>query len=919
MRAFRGGWYFLAAASAVWAQPYVISTVAGGAMPASPAAGIGTGIYEPGGLATDAAGNVYFASLNYVFRLGRDGMLTRVAGALAAGFSGDGALAVNAQLSNPYGVAVDGAGNLYIGDTGNNRIRRVAPSGIITTVAGTGTNGTSGDGGPATAAQIDLGSGAVMAADSAGNLYFGAFEGTRIRRISPTGAIGTYAGTGTAGVSGDGGPAVQAAIQDLEGMAVDAGGNLYIVDSIWVRKISSAGIITTIAGEGTYGVSGDGGPAINATFDFPESVAADASGNLYIGDDDKIRRITPDGIIHTVAGTGTAGYAGDGGPALAAQLHMPLSLATDGDGNLYIADEENYRVRMVSAAGTIATVAGNGSYDFQGDGVPAAAAPLSGTLGIAVDAAGSLYIADAGNNRVRKVLADGTIATVAGTGTAGYSGDGGLATAAQLSNPCGLAFDGAGNLYIADESNFVVRKVAPNGAISTVAANSSLGDFGTGGPAAIATDASGNLYVNTSLGQYVRKISPAGVVTQLLYGGPLMMGGPNFQWPSQYWGLAADAAGDLYAADGTYGRIIRMAPDGTVTTLAGATCCGFSGDGGPAAAAQLSQPHGLGLDGAGDLFIADENNGRIREISGGNIDTVAGNGAAGYSGDGGLATAAALRAPAGVAADASGRIYLADSGNHAIRLLQPQSQVGPVTIRGVNVVWGGTDIAQNAWIEIHGSGLAPGDVGSGGLRWDNAPEFASGRMPTQLDGVGVTVDGKPAFVFWISPTQVNVLTPLDAAVGPAPVVLTEGANASAAFAVNLKPLAPTFLVRGPTPYIVALHPDASPVGPVSLSTPGYPFAPAKPGEIVALYGTGFGLPTAPLASGSAVQFAPLPSLPAIRIGGLAATVQYAGVVSPGLYQFNVVVPPSAADGDLPVTATYDGVSAFGGAILAVQK
>ena len=624
LRRLCSGLSFLLAAGALGAQPYVISTVAGGVAPASPAPGAGTGIYEPGGLATDTAGNVYFASLNYVFRLDRDGKLTRVAGTPAAGFSGDGGLAVNAQLSNPYGVAVNGAGNLYIGDTNNNRIRKVAPSGIITTIAGTGTNGTTGDGGPATQARVDLGAGAVMAADAAGNLYFGGYDGTRIRRISPTGTIGTFAG-GT-----------QAAIQDLAGMAADAAGNLYICDSIWLREISAAGIITTVAGKGTYGVPGDGGPAINASFGFLESVAADANGNVYMGDDDTIRKITPDGIIHTVAGTGIKGYAGDGGPALAAQLHMPLSLATDTSGNLYIADEENYRIRMVSAEGIIATVAGNGSYNFQGDGGPAVAAQLSATLGIAVDAAGSLYIADAGNNRIRKVLADGTIATVAGNGVAGYSGDGGLATAAQISDPRAVAFDTAGNLYIADESNYVIRKVARDGTISTVATSSSLGNAGTGGPAAIATDNSGNIYVNTSLGQYVRKISPGGVVTQLLYGGPLMMGGPNFQWPSQYWGIAADPAGNLYAADGPYSRIIRVAPNGTAATIAGSAGSGFSGDGGPVSAAQLSLPLGLGLDPAGNLFVADSANYRIREISGGNIDTVAGNGTAGYSGDGGL-------------------------------------------------------------------------------------------------------------------------------------------------------------------------------------------------------------------------------------------------------------------------------------------
>jgi hypothetical protein len=169
-------------------------------------------------------------------------------------------------------------------------------------------------------------------------------------------------------VAGYGVPANQSSIQDLVGMAVDGSGNLYIADTIWIRNVNAAGIVTTIAGKGTYPISGDEGPAIDATFDFLESVAADAGGNVYIGDNGKIRKITPDGIIHTVAGTGTEGYAGGGSPALAAQLHMPLSLAADGDGNLYIAAEENYRIGMVSAAGTIATVAGNGSYNFQGDG-----------------------------------------------------------------------------------------------------------------------------------------------------------------------------------------------------------------------------------------------------------------------------------------------------------------------------------------------------------------------------------------------------------------------------------------------------------------------------------------------------------------------------------------------------------------------
>ncbi len=241
------------------------------------------------------------------------------------------------------------------------------------------------------------------------------------------------------------------------------------------------------------------------------------------------------------------------------------------------------------------------------------------------------------------------------------------------------------------------------------------------------------------------------------------------------------------------------------------------------------------------------------------------------------------------------------------------------TVYAVNTAGGNPDIAQNDWIEIRGANLAPANLGANGMTWDGAPEFASGRMPTQLGSVSATVNGKPAFVYYISPSQINILTPLDNAVGPVQIVVKVGADSAAPFTTTLRPVAPSFLRFGASPYIVATHADGSLLGPASMSVPGYPFTPAQPGETIVLYGVGFGLPIAELANGSVKQSGALPSMPAMFIGGAAVTVQYAGVISPGLYQFNVVVPPDAGNGDNAVTATYGGAGTPPGSTIAVQR
>jgi len=326
----------------------------------------------------------------------------RVAGTIgASGYSGDGGPATSALLYNPCGVAVDTEGNLYIADAQNYRIRMVSPGGTITTVAGTGVAGYSGDNGPATSAGLSFP--CAVAVDADGKLSIA--DGQRIRTISG-GTITTVAGTGAAGYSGDDGPATSAQLYNPTGVAVDTAGNLYIADSnnYRVRMVSVLGTITTVAGTGTAGYSGDDGPATSAQINYPVGVAVDAAGNLYVAElyNHVIRKVSSGGTITTVAGTGVAGYSGDNGPAASAKLNKPSDVAVDTAGNLYIADYENYRIRKVSAAGTITTVAGSGSPGFVGDNGPATSAALGHVSGVAVDSTGHLYLADQWFNTIRE-------------------------------------------------------------------------------------------------------------------------------------------------------------------------------------------------------------------------------------------------------------------------------------------------------------------------------------------------------------------------------------------------------------------------------------------------------------------------------------------------------------------------------------
>ncbi|MFE9296205.1 RICIN domain-containing protein [Streptomyces niveus] len=334
-------------------------------------------------------------------------------------------------------------------------------SAAISTVAGTGVAGFKGDNEPAVSAQLNRPYG--IAVDSIGTVYFSDYVNNRLRKITTDGKISTVAGAAV-GYRGDDGPAASALLNAPREIAVDSAGTVYITDSAnnRVRKITTDGTISTVAGTGTAGFGGDGGPATKAQLNYPLGVAVDSTGALYITDhrNSRIRKVTADGNISTVAGSGVAGFKGDGEPAVSAHLKTPYALAVDGMDELYIADAGNNRVRKVASDGTISTVAGSGVAGFRGDDGLATSAQLNFPLGVVVDSTGTLYISDYNNNRVRKVAADGTISTVAGTGTAGYGGDDGPAASAQLNKPFGLAVDCVDTLYIADHLNNRVRKIA---------------------------------------------------------------------------------------------------------------------------------------------------------------------------------------------------------------------------------------------------------------------------------------------------------------------------------------------------------------------------------------------------------------------------------------------------------------------------
>ena len=670
---------------------------------------------NPTGIAVDSAGNVFIADTNN--EIVREvnvstGIINTIAGTPGrSGYSIDNRPATIALLYFPRGVAIDKNGNLFIADTNNHRIRMVAcatvtssggtctpnagqTTGYIYTVAGTGNYPYSGDNTPATSANLYHPYGVTT--DNAGNLYIADTFDSLVRRVAcgtgisgctpppdeTSGYIYTLAGygespghSGTAGYNGDGIEANTAELNIPISVSVDNSGNLFIADNNnnRTREVScvtttsnggtctpnsaqASGNIYTVAGTGTAGYNGDNQAATTAELNYPDWVAVDGAGDLFIADgNDLVREVTCDnymvactpppgadwGYIYTIAGTPSSpspSFSGNDVPANDATLFSPTGTASDSAGNLYIADTGNCVVREVSAStGNISTFAGiPGICSYGGDGGSATSAYLNDPYKVAVDSLDNVYIADELNCVVRKV-SGGTISTFAGTpGTCGYGGDGGAATSAQLYWPTGVAVDNSGNVYIADQHNQVVRNVS-GGIISTFAGNYALGggfsgDFGPATSAQLATPID----------------------------------------------VAVDRTGNVYIADEVNSRIRKVNPSGIITTYAGNGTTGYLGDGILAITTSLYYPEGVAVDLAGDVLIADNDNGRVRLVDqGGIIHTIAGNGTgAGFYGNDVLATTAALQ-PVSVSIDPSGNIYAADVNTYLIRKISALAIVNP--------------------------------------------------------------------------------------------------------------------------------------------------------------------------------------------------------------------------------------------------
>jgi len=571
---------------------------------------------------------------------------------VAGGYVGDKGPATSAAIGAPYFSVFDSAGNLFISDFMMNRIRKVDTSGTITTYAGTGICGYNGENILASKAMVCYPNGLAM--DNSGNLIYA--EGGRIRKIDHASKkVVTIAGTGAFGNTGDGGPALQAQINQPFNLTYDATGNLFFteVGSCVVRKIDTADIISTVAGNGTCGYGGDGGPATSAMLNLPRGVAVDANGNVYIGDtaNHRVRKVSG-GVITTFAGTGGGGFSGDGGLATAAAIGNPVGLLVH-NGLLYIANAGRSRFRTVDLSTHIINTYAGSSFGYDGDGNPLLTSRFASPRFMHFDAAGNPVFDDSFNGRLRKANG-GIVSTIAG----GYLGDGQKATSAAFVLPEALAVDKSGSLFIADWTGSRIRKVS-GGTMSTLAGASVNGYSGDGGPATsallnqplgVAVDSAGNVLIADTNNAVVRKVT-AGTISTLA-------ADPNFCDLLQ---MATDSANNVYIADDCASVIFKVTPGGVVSVVAGVLfTSGYNGDNIPATAALLNGPTSVAIDASDNLLIADYGNNRVRVVAGGIISTVAGDGVCNYAGDGGSATSAEL-CPWSVAVNKSGTIFVDDN------------------------------------------------------------------------------------------------------------------------------------------------------------------------------------------------------------------------------------------------------------------
>lgn len=786
------------------------------------------------GIAVAADGTVYVADAadHRIRAITPLGAITTIAGDGSPGSSGDGGLAKNARLNSPYGLALDREGALYVADLGNARIRLISTDGHITTVAGGGEipAANSNEGSPAIALKFKTPRNVL--ADTNGGFYFSDFDAHRVYFVDFRGIVAVFAGTGNPGYRADNIPAPRSALRNPSGLAFEPQGGVVIVESGSQRlRRVARGTVTSYLSDALRnyplysptGIAFDSGGnlyladarATGALKRTPQgevtalalsgrSVAADPRGGAYYAWNSSVYRVDPANKVVMAAG-GAAGsigeITGDGGNAETARLLSPAAVAYDREGNLFIADERAHRIRRVTPAGLITTIAGTGKAAYSGDGGQAIRAGLNAPRGLAFDANGFLYVADSGNHAVRIIAPSGAISSTAGNGFSGFRGDGGPATAALLNSPSAVAVDPNGDVFIADTANHRVRRINRGGILTTYA--------GSGIP--------GLAYEGS-----------AAVFAQL----------------NEPRGMAFDAAGNLYIADTANNRIRRVDLTGLLTTI-----------GEPV----FASPRGVTVASNGNVYVADTGKHRICRITGaGDVVKVAGTDIGGFSGDGGLATEAQFQSPAALIFDAAGNLAVADLGNSRVRQLRPEVVVVAPSQEGARIfnAASGTEgpVAPGMLATLIGEAFGPSEAfaAPGGSAW-----------PYLLGEIDIYIDGEAVPLLYVSGKQINLQIPYSvAARREAHIEIYHRGTRRAQVTVPVVEAAP-----GLFPQVVLLD--------GSINSAQNPVA---RGGVVTLFATGAG--TLP------------PELVEVRIGSMATQILWAGPAPglPGLTQINLRLP-----------------------------
>jgi sugar lactone lactonase YvrE len=875
-------------------QPLTISTLAGSpGQGSADGTGAAAGLANPWGVAADSSGNLYVADTDNhtIRRITTDGGVSTWAGLAGVNGSADGT-GSDARFYQPQGVAVDSAGNVYVADTGNYTIRKITPDGAVSTLAGS----------PGMAGSTDASGGNArfyepegIGVNSSGTVIYVADTWNHtIRQVTSAGAVTTFAGSaGSFGTNNGTGSSAQ--FYQPQGIAIDGAGNVYVGDTgnQTIRKITSAGVVTTLAGSaGTYG-TGDG-TGTGAQFWAPQGLALDSGTNLYVADsfNNTIRKVTPSGVVTTLAGTAGSLGSADGTGA-AARFWLPQSIAVDGSGNIYVADSANGTIRQIASGAVVTTLAGSastGSADGTGG-----AARFDWPSGAAIDSSGGRYVADTGNSTIRTITPAGVVSTLAGS--AGNSGStDATGSSARFYAPQGVAVDTSGNTYVADTANNTIRKVTSGGVVSTLAGSAGTNGLtdGTGssalfnGPQGLVVSTSGIIYVADTWNHTIRQVTSAGVVTTLAglpgYSGSIdgtsAGNGTNtarFYCPS---GVAADASGNVYVADTRNHTIRKVTSAGVVSTLAGLAGVWGRADG-TNNGARFNQPQGVTVDASGNLYVLDTGNHSIRMVAptGTNwvVTTVAGTPDVSGSADGSGSTAQFMY-PSGIALNNVGAFAVADWGNNTIRTgvssnivivppaitNQPQGlTINQGTSATFTVGVSGTAPFSYQWL-FQGGNITGGTASSYTLT--NAQPSDSGSYSVVVANSGGSVTSTPA-ILTVNP----VPTPPGISAQPQNQVVSQGSTAG--FSVT---------ATGSTPFSYQWLYSGTALAGVSASSYSVTNAqPANAGSYSVIVTNDYGSITSSMAT-LTVIVAPLISVqPSNRLASVSNTVTFTVGLSQG--------------------------------------